>query len=147
MLGQQYLDVADDPAEADVAGLLNGLEAFNEQQWPGHQPGHALGVFARDRRQAAVAGLLGATYGGWLYVQYIWVSEPLRGQGLGRRLIQAAESRALERGCHSVWLDTFSFQAPGFYRRLGFEQFGELDWSAEHKRLFFYKRLERAVGS
>ena len=52
-----------------------------------------------------------------------------------------AERGALGRGCHSVWLDTFSFQAPGFYRRLGYEVFAELDWSADHKRIFLRKRL------
>lgn len=136
-----HLEVADQPTEADVATLLRELEGFNERQWPGHQAGQPLGVFLRDAQQCMVGGLFGVTYGGWLHVQYVWVSEALRGHGFGRRLIRAAEGHALARGCHSVWLDTFSFQAPEFYRGLGYEQFGELDWSADYKRLFFRRRI------
>jgi GNAT superfamily N-acetyltransferase len=135
------LDVEDQPTDADVEVLPHRLETFNERQWPRHQPWQPLGVFVRDRDGDIVAGLAGETYAGWLFVRYLWVSEGLRGQGVGRELIETAESRALERGCHSAWLDTFSFQAPGFYRTLGYEVFGELDWSADHKRLFLRKRL------
>jgi hypothetical protein len=53
----------------------------------------------------------------------------------------SAEARALERGCHSAWVDTFSFQAPGFYPKLGYQAFGELDYPPGHKRIFLQKRL------
>ena len=86
-------------------------------------------------------GLAGETYCGWLFIRYLWVSDSLRGQGIGRKLMAGGEERALERGCHSAWVDTFGFQAPGFYQKLGYEVFGELDWSPEHKRFFLQKRL------
>ena len=134
------LDIEDQPSDADVEALPNGLEAFNESRWPGHQPWRPLAVFARDGG-SIVAGLSGETYSGWLFIRYLWVSETLRGRGIGRGLIRGAEARALERGCHSAWVDTFSFQAPGFYRRLGYATFGELDYPPGHKRIFFKKRL------
>ena len=140
------LDIKDAPSDADVEILPNGLEAFNESRWPGHQPWRPLAVFARDG-QRIVAGLGGETYSGWLSIRYLWVSEGLRGKGIGRELIAGAERRALERGCHSAWVDTFSFQAPGFYRKLGYEAFGELDYPPEHKRFFLKKRLTRASGA
>ena len=68
------------------------------------------------------------------------MSDALRGKGIGRKLMADAEARALERGCHSAWVDTFSFQAPGFYPKLGYEVFGELDYPP-HKRIFLQKRL------
>jgi GNAT superfamily N-acetyltransferase len=139
------LDIEDEPREADVELLSHRLEAFNESLWPGHQPWKPLGVFARDR-ESVVAGLAGDTYCGWLFVRYLWVSDALRGQGIGRKLMGAGENRALERGCHSVWLDTYSFQAPGFYRKLGYEVFGELDWSTDHKRIFLRKQLAPLTG-
>jgi GNAT superfamily N-acetyltransferase len=134
------LDIEDQPADADVEILPNGLEAFNESRWPGHQPWKELGVFARDGENI-VAGLAGGTYCGWLFIRYLWVSDALRGMGLGRDLMGAAEGRALERGCHSAWVDTFSFQAPGFYRKLGYDVFGELDYPPSHRRFFLKKRL------
>ena len=140
------LDIEDAPSDADVEILPNRLEAFNESRWPGHQPWRPLAVFARDG-QRIVAGLGGETYSGWLSIRYLWVSEGLRGKGIGRELMAGAERRALERGCHSAWVDTFSFQAPGFYRKLGYEAFGELDYPPEHKRFFLKKRLARASGA
>ena len=109
------LDLDDQPKDADVEVLPNGLEAFNESRWPGHQKWKPLAVFAR-KRERIVAGLAGETYSGWLFIKYLWVSEALRGRGVGRELMAAAEGRALARGCHSAWVDTFSFQAPGFSR-------------------------------
>jgi GNAT superfamily N-acetyltransferase len=139
-------DIEDAPSDADVEILPNGLEEFNESRWPGHQPWKALGVFARDG-QRIVAGLSGGTYCGWLFIRYLWVSDALRSKGIGRQLMAGAEARALERGCHSAWVDTFSFQAPGFYRKLGYEAFGELDYPPDHKRFFLKKRLTRRSGA
>jgi len=136
------LDVEDAPAEADVEALPTGLEAFNESRWPGHQQWRPLAVFAREG-ETIVAGLAGETYAGWLFIKYLWVSEALRGRGIGRDLMGAAERRAAERGCHSAWVDTFSFQAPGFYPKLGYEPFGELDYPPDFKRIFLRKRLAR----
>jgi len=138
------LDIEDAPADADVEVLPNGLEAFNESRWPKHQPWKPLAVFVRDS-ETIVAGLAGETYSGWLFIRYLWVSDGLRGKGIGRRLMAAGETRALERGSDSAWVDTFSFQALGFYLKLGYEVFGELDYPPDHKRFFLRKRLQAAA--
>ncbi len=140
------LDLDDQPKDADVEVLPNGLEAFNESRWPGHQKWKPLAVFAR-KRERIVAGLAGETYSGWLFIKYLWVSEALRGRGVGRELMAAAEGRALARGCHSAWVDTFSFQAPGFYQKLGYEPFGELDYPPDFRRIFLRKRLAAWAGA
>ncbi len=97
------LDIEDAPADADVEVLPNGLEAFNESRWPKHQPWKPLAVFVRDS-ETIVAGLAGETYSGWLFIRYLWVSDGLRGKGIGRRLMAAGETRALERGSDSAWV-------------------------------------------
>ena len=140
-LGPGYrLTVEDAPDEADVDVLPYALEAYNEGRWPHHPPWQPLAIFLRDEAQI-VAGLAGETYCGWLFVKYLWVSDGLRGLGVGRELMARAEARALERGCHSAWLDTFSFQARGFYEKLGYEEFGRLDYPPEHHKHFLRKRL------
>ena len=72
------------------------------------------------------------------------VRDDLRRCGVGRELMAQAEARATERGCHSAWLDTFSFQARGFYEKLGYVEFGTLDYPPMHKRHFMKKRLVAA---
>jgi hypothetical protein len=79
-------DIEDAPSDADVEVLPNGLEAFNESKWPGHQQWRPLAVFARDGERI-VAGLAGETYSGWLFIRYLWVSDALRSQGIGRKLM------------------------------------------------------------
>ena len=140
-LGPGYrLTVEDAPAEADVEVLPHALEAYNEVRWPQHPPWRPLALFLREEARIA-AGLAGETYCGWLFVKYLWVSDGLRGRGIGRGLMARAEARALERGCHSAWLDTFSFQGPGFYEKLGYREFGRLDYPPDRHRHFMRKRL------
>jgi GNAT superfamily N-acetyltransferase len=107
---------------------------------PGHGPWRPLGIFIRDA-ETIVAGLSGETYCGWLVIKYLWVRDDLRRRGVGRELMAYAEARAVERACYLAWLDTFSFQARAFYEKLGYEEFGALDYPPTHKRHFMKKLL------
>jgi len=89
-----------------------------------------------------VGGLWGRTAYDWLFVELLVVPESLRGRGLGSELMKRAEDEALGRGCHSAWLDTFEFQARGFYERLGYTCFGELpNYPTGFARYFMRKAL------
>ena len=73
---------------------------------------------------------------------FLWIDEPVRGQDWGTRLMDQAEAYARERGCHSVTLDTHSFQARPFYEGRGYEVFGTLDdYPKGHKKFFLRKKL------
>ena len=87
------------------------------------------------------AGLIGHCYAGWLFVNLLWVHEDLRRRGVGQRLLEEAEWHGREFGCHSSFLDTFSFQGPVFYPKFGYEEFARLDYPPDHQRIFFRKRL------
>jgi len=103
---------------------------------------HTLSVFLRDEHEEVRGGLLGNIWGGWLNVAILWVAEPLRGRGYGRQLLEAAERYAVERGCTRAWLTTFSFQAPEFYPKLGYETFAVLEGHPTgHQHHFLQKRL------
>ena len=109
---------------------------------------HTVSILLRDERDEVLGGLLGAIWGGWLQVSILWVAAPLRGRGYGSRLLETAESYALERGCTRAWLTTFSFQAPEFYPKFGYESFGVLeDHPTGHRHHFFQKRLVAREGS
>jgi len=101
-----------------------------------------LTIFVRDEAGAIVAGIEGGTWAGYLQVYNLWVREDLRGQGYGRRLLDAAEREATRRGCTQVLLDTHSFQAPGFYLKCGYEVFGTFEGiGGSHTRYYLRKRL------
>ena len=104
------------------------------------RPG-ARSPFSCETRHRLSPGSRVRPIAGWLFVKFLWVSHGLRGRGVGRELMDRAEVRSRERGCHSAWLDTFSFQARGFYEKLGYEEFGRLDYPPDHHRHFMRTRL------
>jgi GNAT superfamily N-acetyltransferase len=89
-----------------------------------------------------MGGLLGGIWGGWLHIAYLWVDEAERGKDAATRMMDQAEAYARERHCHSIMLDTHSFQARPFYEKRGFEVFATLDdWPKGHKKFFLKKKL------
>lgn len=92
--------------------------------------------------QEIIGGVIGATYWGWFYINLMWVEDAFRGRGYGQHLLKCAEDEARERGAKYAYLDTFSFQAPEFYLKQGYQVFGELqDFPPGHQRFFLRKTL------
>lgn len=86
--------------------------------------------------------MTGELFGNWLSIQYLWVSEELRGQGIGSKLLKTAEKEAVSRGAKYVFVDTFDFQAPGFYVKHGYEQVFKLfEYPYTGERYYYIKRL------
>ena len=102
---------------------------------------HPLAVELR-RDGVLLGGLNGRTGRGWLYVELLALPMDAHGQGLGRRLMAMAEAEAVRRGCQGAFLNTIAFQAPGFYEKLGYREFGRLvDGNPRLDRIWFSKRL------
>ena len=100
-----------------------------------------VAITVRDAGAKIVGGLWGYAWHGWLFVELLALG-PARGAGLGRRVMTMAEAEARRLGCTGIWLDTFTFQAPGFYQKLGFVEAGRIkDNPAGHDRIFLVKRL------
>ncbi len=139
------LVVESEPAPADVDALEDILIAFNYQA-TGYTDGQLLAIFLRDSAGQLQAGLSGFTWGGYGMVQWLWVREDLRGQGVGSALLARAEAEALRRGCRVMDLDTHSFQAPGFYQKLGYVVTGITpDSPAGYEWIHLQKRLSAGV--
>jgi GNAT superfamily N-acetyltransferase len=132
------LSIDPQPSDKDCEDIRGPLKESADQLLG---PQTRFAVFARDETGVRLAGLVAYISGGWLYIYSLWVREDLRRRGIGRQLMTAAEGYALQQHCHSAFLDTFSFQAPTFYRKLGYEIFGTLDYPPDHQRFFMQKRL------
>lgn len=133
--------VTDAPGQAAYDAILAGIVAYNDSH--AEPSGYRLlAVLVKDEAGKVLGGLWGSTGWQWLFVHLLWLPETLRGAGLGRDLLHRAEAEAMARGCGNVWLDTFSFQARGFYERLGYTVFGTLEgYPPGHRRYFLQKRL------
>ncbi|MEJ8308311.1 GNAT family N-acetyltransferase [Agrobacterium larrymoorei] len=135
------LTVTDHPAPEDIAAIGANLSAFNDADI-GFADRKPLAVMVRADDGALLAGVSGYTAWGWLYVQWLWVDESLRGQQIAGRMLAAAEDEARARGCYSAWIDTFNPVAEKAYRRQGYEVFGELpDFPIGRTRKFLKKPL------
>jgi GNAT superfamily N-acetyltransferase len=131
------------PSDEVREAILGGLAEFNAANGYDADLEH-VALVVREGGEIA-GGLWGKTVYGWLFVEYLIVPEHLRGRDLGSELMRAAEEMAQRRGCVGAWLTTFSFQARGFYERLGYSVFGELEDSpADNVRIVMRKRLDRA---
>ena len=97
-----------------------GLGRFNDQAAPLHEV-RPLSCFARLATGEVVGGAIGRTWGPCCELQQLWVEPAHRRNGAGARLVRDFEARAQARGCETFDLETFSFQAPEFYRALGYE--------------------------
>lgn len=138
-----YTIVRDDsPKPEDVKVLSNGL-ASHRKDLVGDTWFKNISYFVHDDSGAIAGGVYGNCGSfGWAYVDTLWVAEELRGDGFGTELMDRFENEARGHGCRQVFLSTFSFQAPEFYKKRGYQIFGELnDFPEGQSRIFFRKAL------
>ena len=135
------LELTSQPPPELVEQIWAGLRGFNllHAVAPNHTP---LVITLQDRQGVTAGGLEGGTSWNWLHVDALWLREDLRGLGYGSQLMLAAEAEAVRRGCNHAMVDTFDFQAPEFYQKLGYAVWGILeDYPGGHRRIYYQKDL------
>lgn len=129
------------PTADEVRYLEDRIGEFNAAA-TGIMDGEWIAFFIRDADDRIVAGIAGAVWGGCLEIRQFWVEDARRGQGIGTQLFAAAEAEARRRGCTQMFLATFSFQAPAFYARRGFDVVASIDDCPHgHTNLLLRKRI------
>lgn len=127
------------PTANDVDHLTARLLEYNQEKLAGYAY-QSFMFRADDKTGQITAGIHGIVGGGWLYIDSLWVKEELRGEGWGKKLLNLAEAEAQKRGCIGSYLYTYSFQNPGFYKKLGYTEFGTLERFAEtHSKIYMTK--------
>ena len=134
-------EITDTIRETDEKYIFEGLLEYNLERIEDKNP-RDLGIYLPDETGRKIAGLIGSTHGNWLFVKYLWVSKELRGKQIGSKILIQAEETAKERGCKYSFLDTFSFQAPLFYKKHGYKEVFTLEnYPVTGKRYYFTKSL------
>lgn len=101
-----------------------------------------LNLYVEDDSGELLAGLVAETFGNWLEIEYLFVKEELRGQGIGSQLLQQAESEAKKRNCRFAFVNTYQFQAPAFYQKHGYKEvFTMKDYPYTGQRHYYQKDL------
>ena len=102
----------------------------------------SLNLYIEDEHGRLLAGLVAETFGNWLEIEYLFVKEELRGQGIGSQLLQQAESEAKKRNCRFAFVNTYQFQAPAFYQKHGYQEVFTLkDYPCTGQRHYYQKDL------
>ena len=138
------LVVEPQPKPADVGFLEEQIYRHIVQQ-SGITDGAYLAIFLRGEDDELRGGAYGWTFGGTCYLRFVFVPAELRGHGCGTMLMRAVEKEAIARGCTQIVLETYDFQAPDFYRKLGFTALSAVpDYPRGHQRLTMLRRLSQA---
>lgn len=133
--------IVENVGKQDIEEIHNKLKRYNclKREASKNTP---LGVFFEEANGEKKAGLTGELFGNWLCIKYLWVSEELRRQGFGSKLLKAAEKEAVLHGAKYAFVDTFDFQAPEFYIKHGYEQVFKLfDYPYTGARYYYIKQL------
>ncbi|MFN7510128.1 MAG: GNAT family N-acetyltransferase, partial [Betaproteobacteria bacterium] len=135
----------DEGPAAAAAGLDAGLAADHDAAAPLHEV-RPVSCVARAADGTVLGGAIGRRWGACCELQQLWLRDDRRGRGLGRRVVLAFEAHAAALGCEQVILETFSFQAPAFYARLGYVvEFERTAYPHGLRTLFLKKRLTPTV--
>jgi ribosomal protein S18 acetylase RimI-like enzyme len=144
----EIISPRDEPqCDALAAFLADRIYEFNAKA-TGYFDGMLLAGCVRSDTGEVIAGFNGHTWGGCCELSHVWVHEQYRGRGLGTLLLRSAEAEAVARGCVQVVLATHSFQAPGFYERLGYERKYTIEGRPNgHADIIYIKVLQRENGA
>ena len=121
--------------------LTNLIRSYNRSN---REPSKSepLNIYLEDEQGNLVAGMVAETFGNWLEIEYLYVRDDVRRQGLGSRILKMAELESLNRGCKYSFVNTFHFQAPEFYEKHGYKEvFALKEYPYTGKRYYYTKEL------
>jgi ribosomal protein S18 acetylase RimI-like enzyme len=140
MTDHYTIAIEESSANQDIKLIEVGLHRYNEARC-GLAHSQELNVLIRDPDGVIWGGLIGYVSGKRFYIDMLWLDQAIREQGYGSKLIKMAEQEAIAKGCTLAYLDTASFQAPEFYRKLGYEVFGEFQAPGEKFRIIYFHKF------
>ena len=121
--------------------LGNLIRAYNQSKRESSKS-EPLNIYVEDEQGNLLAGMVAETFGYWLEIEYLYVSEDLRGKGIGSEILNRAEQEARERKCKYSFVNTFQFQAPDFYKKHGYKEvFALKEYPYTGERYYYTKDL------
>jgi ribosomal protein S18 acetylase RimI-like enzyme len=114
------IEILDEPEQGLIDFLDQKIAEFNWARWEVSER-KPLAIQIKDDQGNIIAGSSARTFGNWLQINTLWVSETLRGQAIGCKILSELESAAIARGCTLSMLDTLNFQAMPFYEKYGYQ--------------------------
>lgn len=130
----------DSVGSAKANEIANLVRAYNREM---REPSvsETLNIYLEDSDGSLIAGIVAETFGNWLEIEYLYVREDMRSQGIGSKILIKAEEEAKQRGCKYSFVDTFDFQAPAFYEKHGYQEVFALNEYPFTGRRYYYTKV------
>ena len=129
------------PNKKDIADLRDILVSYNKEHFETLDQ-KEFAIYIKDETETITGGISGEIFGHWMEIEFLAIDESLRGQGLGKTLLERAETLALENKCQYIFLYTFGFQGKDFYPKFGFKEvYTKKEFPLTGTEHFFIKEL------
>ncbi|EPO5350332.1 MULTISPECIES: GNAT family N-acetyltransferase [Klebsiella] len=134
------IETSDSMADSQLLPIEAGLNDFNDQM-TGISDRKPLSVIVRCTETGKIlGGMQGRTSLGLLFIDLFYLPPALRNNGLGTTILAQFENEGRKRGCIAGFLYTITFQAPDFYKKNGWEEFGRINCLPEGTSRIFMKK-------
>ncbi len=135
----QFIPINGEPNPIDKQAMIDGMLAYHASK--GHvRKSETFSVVIKDQNEKLLGCVMVSFMWNGMSIQSLWVEDAVRGQGLGKKLMTMAEEEGIKRGCALAYTDTFTWQAPGFYEKLGYKIYGKLEGFPEGNALSYYSK-------
>lgn len=134
------IDVSESITPEHLMSVEEGLNEFNDNM-TGINDRKPLSIVIRSvASEKVLGGMLGRSSLGLLFIDLLYLPPELRSRGLGKELLRRFEEEGRKRGCVAAFLYTINFQAPDFYKKNGWEEFGKIDCLPDGTSRIFMKK-------
>jgi ribosomal protein S18 acetylase RimI-like enzyme len=141
MVQELSIHFVESPGNDEWGAIGGGINSYNQEN-AGAENAQRVCYVLQNEEKEIVGGIIGLIYWDWFCIDLMWIKEEYRNQEYGHKLITMAEEEARKRGARHAHLDTFTFQAPGFYEKHGYKVFGKLaDFPKGHARYYMSKEF------
>lgn len=132
-----FIQVNGEPNPIDKQVMVDGMLAYHASK--GHvRKSEAFSILMKDSSEKLLGCVMVSFMWNGMSIQSLWVDDSMRGQGLGRRLMTMAEEAGIKHGCTIAYTDTFTWQAPRFYEKLGYTLYGKFEGFPKDNALSYY---------
>ena len=137
MSDHKFVSINGEPNPIDKRVMIDGMLAYHASK--GHiRKSETFSVVIKDQSEKLLGCVMVSFLWNGMSIQSLWVDDAVRGQGLGKKLMTMVEEEGVRRGCTIAYTDTFTWQAPGFYEKLGYKIYGKLEGFPEGNVLSYY---------